>query len=149
MEKLQDIASKFPSRALDKLVIFLFITIVIFGTCIIATVSKADRENSNVPNEREEESYPSLERNFLLKEDVSYEDVKKMRGDLEDQGTGAVKENLMNVNVNTEILRENKELMEKIAKTFSGIVGKLADDRSGESEGLFPNRSKKSRVENL
>ena len=116
---------------LDQLVIFILLTFLIFGISSVVLVFKTDRESLEL-NEKEDESFPSLERNFLLAKDVSYEDVRKMRGDLEDQSTAAMKGNLINVNVNKEIFRENQELMDRLEKTFSGIVGKLADDTRGQ-----------------
>ena len=118
-------------RVLDQLVIFILLTFLIFGISSVVLVFKTDRESLEL-NEKEDESFPSLERNFLLAKDVSYEDVRKMRGDLEDQSTAAMKGNLINVNVNKEIFRENQELMDRLEKTFSGIVGKLADDTRGQ-----------------
>jgi len=118
------------SRAVDQLVIFLLLTFLIFGISSVVLVFKTDGDSLEL-NEKEDESFPSLERNFLLAKDVSYEDVRKMRGDLEDQSIGAMKENLMYVNVNKEIFRENQDLMDRLAKTFSGITGKLAEDTRG------------------
>ena len=75
----------------------------------------------------EEVFYPqSLQKNFLLEDDITYEEVKKRKRILE--------ENFPNENTKYNFFAQNEKLLYKISKTFSGIVKEGYPGRSEKKE---------------
>ena len=100
-------------------VLFTFGVIMIFFRNYSETPQYSNYVSNVLMNEKVDKSFPSLERNFLLKEDVTYDDVKELKRALEDESS---REPLKKVSVNPELFRDNEKLMENIAKTFSEIA---------------------------
>ena len=69
---------------------------------------------------KEEEVFhpPSLQKNFLLEDDITYLEVKKRKRTLE--------EKYPNENTNYNLFAQNEKLLLKISKTFSEIVEQKA-----------------------
>jgi len=108
-----------------RIAIILVIIIIIFASSFIMFFFKAGKETvqystsvSHVSTDEEDEIYPTLKRNFLLKEDITFDEVKKMKRIFE-----AEEDNLIDMNVMNEIFKENQELLDKVAKTFS-VLGR-------------------------
>ena len=105
---------------LRRLVVILLIILICLTSTVIMIVFNADQNHSqgskSVPGVGiDEVFYPqSLQKNFLLEDDITYEEVKKRKRILE--------ENFPNENTKYNFFAQNEKLLYKISKTFSGIV---------------------------
>ena len=110
---------------LRRLVVVLIIILIGLISTVVMIVFNADQNHSQEPKSvtgvDEEEFYPaSLQKNFLLEDDITYEEVKKRKRNLE--------ENFPNENTKYNLFAQNEKLLYKISKTFSGIVKERVPD---------------------
>ena len=113
---------------LRKLVVILIIILICLTSTVIMVVFNADQNLSQgskpVPTGvgiDEEAVFYSA--NLLLEDDITYEEVKKRKRTLE--------ENFPNRNTRYNLFAENEKLLQKISKTFSGIL-KVGDPATTE-----------------
>ena len=99
---------------LRKLVVILLIILISLSSTAIMIILHPDQNHSQtgVGVVEEEVFYP--QKNFLLEDDVTYEEVKKMKKSLA--------ESFPNRNTKYNLLAENEKLLYKISKTFYRIV---------------------------
>ena len=117
---------------LRRLLVILVIILICLTSTVIIIVFNADQNSQNsygsksVPvgiDEEEVFSLPRLQKNFLLEDDITFEEVKKRKRALE--------ENFPNENTKSNLFAQNEKLLYKVSKTFSGIV-KVRDPDSRE-----------------
>ena len=92
------------------------VILIIIFICLtsIMIVFNAGQNHSNGIKEEEVFHPPSLQKNFLLEDDITYLEVKKRKRTLE--------EKYPNGNTNYNLFAQNEKLLLKISKTFSEIV---------------------------
>ena len=92
------------------------VILIIIFICLtsIMIVFNAGQNHSKGIKEEEVFHPPSLQKNFLLEDDITYLEVKKRKRTLE--------EKYPNENTNYNLFAQNEKLLLKISKTFSEIV---------------------------
>ena len=134
---------------LRRLLVILVIILICLTSTVIIIVFNAHQNSQNSHSSKsvpvgidEEEVFylPRLQTNFLLEDDITFEEVKKRKRALE--------ENFPNENTKSNLFAQNEKLLYKVSKTFSGIV-KVRDpegypgssnrkqQKSQETEHLF------------
>ena len=83
---------------------------------------------------------PSLQKNFLLEDDITYLEVKKRKRTLE--------EKYPNGNANYNLFAQNEKLLLKISKTFSEIVKVRVPDTTDfiSAEAMEKNTEEKEQL---
>ena len=109
---------------LRRLVVVLLIILIGVISTVVMIVFNAEQNHSQEPisvTDVDEELYPAgLQKNFLLEDDITYEEVKKRKRTLE--------ENFPNENTKYNLFAQNEKLLYRISKTFSRIVKEQVPD---------------------